>query len=127
MQTVVVEWKHLDKDGQTCDRCEETGTGIDAMVQELAVACKGKGVEVVFKETLLTADQIDQSNLILINGKPVEDILPDAKVSESCCCSCGDLTGKDEVCRTIIRFGVEYEAIPSQMVREAICRVAGCC
>jgi len=127
MKTVVVEWKHLDKDGRTCDRCAETGLGVAEVVRNLAAECRGKGVEIVFRETLLAADEINQSNLILINGVPVEEILPDARASESCCCSCGDLTGKDEVCRTIVRFGVEHEAIPPQMVREAICRVAGCC
>ncbi|MDH3454402.1 MAG: DUF2703 domain-containing protein [Desulfuromonadales bacterium] len=127
MKTIVVEWRHLDKDGETCDRCAETGAGVAELVRDLAAECRGKGVDIVFRETKLTAADIDQSNLILIDGVPVEDILPDATVSESSCCSCSDLTGNDECCRTIVRFGVEHEAIPPQMVREAICKVAGCC
>lgn len=127
MKKIVVEWMHLDKDGRTCDRCAETGVWVVEAVQALAAECREKGVEIVFKETLLAAEEIGQSNLILIDGVPVEDILPGAKASESCCCSCGDLTGQDEACRTIIFAGVEHEAIPPQMIREAICRVAGCC
>lgn len=127
MKTVVVEWKHLDQAGQTCDRCAETGAGVVETVQALAAECRQRGVELVFRETLLSPAEIAQSNLILIDGVAIEDILPGANASESCCCSCGELTGKDEVCRTIIRFGAEHEAVPPQMVREAICRVAGCC
>ncbi|MDH3392569.1 MAG: DUF2703 domain-containing protein [Desulfobulbaceae bacterium] len=127
MKKIVVEWMHLDKDGQTCDRCAETGVGVVETVQALAAECREKGVEIVFRETRLAPEQIDQSNLILVDGVPIEDLLPDAVASASCCCSCGDLTGKDESCRTIVRFGVVHEAIPPEMIREAICRVAGCC
>lgn len=127
MKRIVVEWKHLDKDGQTCDRCAETGVGVVETVQALQAECLGKGVEIVFRETLLAVAEIDQSNLILIDGVPIEDILPETKVSTSCCCSCGDLTGQEESCRTIVRFGTVHEAIPAQFIREAICRIASCC
>ena len=95
MKTVVVEWKHLDKDGQTCDRCAATGIGVVETVRNLAAECREEGVEIVFRETLLAPEEIDQSNLILIDGIPLEDILPDTTAAESCCASCGDLTGRE--------------------------------
>jgi len=127
MSRVVVEWKHLDVDGETCDRCGQTGADVAEVVRLLAAECGKKGVEILFRETRLPAAEIKQSNLVLINGVPIEEILPATFVSSSSCCSCSDLTGKEECCRTIVRFGMEHEAIPAQFVREAICLVARCC
>jgi hypothetical protein len=127
MKTVTVEWRHLDKEGKTCDRCAETGQGVAEMVHTLQQECRAKGVDILFTETKLSEAEISQSNLILINGKPIETLLPLATISASPCCSCGELTGKEECCRAIIRHGQVHEAIPQEFIREAICRVAGCC
>lgn len=127
MKTITIEWKHLDQDGKTCARCADTGKGLAEIVRELAAECSPKGVEIYLKETKLPAGEIGQSNLILINGTPLENILPATSSSVSNCCSCGELTGQEECCRTIVRFGTVHEAIPSDFIREAICRVAGCC
>jgi hypothetical protein len=48
------------------------------------------------------------------------------RVSESSCCSCGELTGKDEVCRTIVHFSEVYETIPQKIIRDDICKIANC-
>lgn len=68
MQTVTVEWRHLDNDGVTCDRCAETGDGIKKMVQQMDAKCSPSGVRIDFIETRSSASEIGQSNLILING-----------------------------------------------------------
>ena len=43
MKTLRIEWKHLAKDGKTCERCGETGATlrrvIDGLRAELAEAC----------------------------------------------------------------------------------------
>lgn len=127
MKTVMVEWLHLDKEGKTCERCAQTGQGIAELIQQLREECRPKGVEILFTETKITEAAIEQSNLILINGAPLEAILPQATASESRCCSCGELTGKEESCRTIVRLGQVYEAIPRDLIREAVCTVAHCC
>mgnify|MGYP001195801578 CR=1 FL=1 len=127
MKTVSVEWRHLDKDGKTCDRCAQTGEGVVELVQQMNAECRPHGVRIVFRETRLTEAEIDQSNLILINGTPLEALLPTTTVSTSPCCSCGDLTGREECCRTLVRFGQEHETIPQHFIREAICAMAGCC
>lgn len=127
MGTITVEWRHLDKEGKTCDRCAETGQGVVETVQRLQVECRAKGVKIIFTETKLSGAEIGQSNLILINGTPIESVLPMATASESSCCSCGELTGREETCRTILRHGQIHEAVPREFIREAICRVADCC
>jgi hypothetical protein len=127
MKTVTIEWKHLDQEGETCERCATTGKGIVELVRQLQAECAPKGVEIRFAETTLTAAEIGQSNLILINGAPLEMLLPQACAASSPCCSCGELTGKEESCRTIVWQGETHEAIPPALIRQAICRVAGCC
>lgn len=127
MKTVMVEWLHLEKEGKTCDRCARTGQGIAALSQRLREECRPKGVEILFTETKVTEAEIGRSNLVLINGVPLETVLPRTTASASGCCSCGELTGKEESCRTIVRQGQVYEAIPGEFIREAICKVAGCC
>ena len=127
MNTVTVEWRHLDKEGRTCDRCAETGQGIAELVQCMQEECKPKGVAILFTETKVSEAEIGQSNLVLINGRPIEAVLPRTAASASPCCSCGELTGREESCRTLIRHGQIYEAIPREFIREAVCRVAGCC
>ncbi|MBN2357363.1 DUF2703 domain-containing protein, partial [candidate division KSB1 bacterium] len=44
--------------------------------------------------TKLTPDELAQSNLILLNGIPIENILPNSRAAQSLCPSCCDFTGK---------------------------------
>ncbi|MDR9500735.1 MAG: DUF2703 domain-containing protein [Desulfurivibrionaceae bacterium] len=127
MERCIIEWRHLDVEGETCDRCAETGQAIVELVHRLQEECRAKGVEILFRETRVAAPEIGQSNLILVNGVPLESLLPGSRASESSCCSCSELTGQEECCRTIIRDDRVYEAIPKEWIREAICRVARCC
>lgn len=127
MKTIVIEWFHLEVGGATCQRCGDTGSELGRAVEDLRAECASKSVEILFRETLLAPNQIAKSNAILINGVPVEQILPHAEVSASCCPSCGDLTGRNEQCRTLVHLGQTYETIPRNLIRQAVCKVAGCC
>lgn len=127
MKTLTIEWKHLDKDGATCVRCRDTGKTLAEVVGELKRECKETGVQIVFRETLLGTDRIGESNQILFNDVPLEDLLPGAVAGESACQSCCDLLGQETTCRTIERDGKTYEAIPESMIRAVACRAAGCC
>jgi len=127
MQTIVIEWQHLDVAGATCQRCGDTGLELGRAVERLQAECAPKEVEIIFRETLLAADQIAQSNVILINDVPLESILPHTLAGTSCCTSCGDLTGRPEQCRTLVHLGQEYESIPQELIRRAICQIGGCC
>ncbi len=126
-QTIVIEWRHLDQDGATCDRCAETGSEIRVALTTLQQECGPRGVAIILRETLLAADAISESNRILINGTPLEELLPQAAAGENPCCSCTDLIGRQTSCRTIVRAGLTHEAVPARFIREAICEVARCC
>jgi len=127
MQTLNIEWRHLVKDGNTCFRCSDTGEALDSMINQLNQECQASGWEIRFIEIPLGAGDIDQSNMILINGVPIEDILPGAKSASSHCASCCEFTGRFTECRTVEFGGNRYEAIPEALIRSAVCSVADCC
>lgn len=127
MKNIVIEWLHLEVGGTTCQRCGDTGQELRQAVERLQAECTPRGVEILFKKTLLDPRQIAKSNMILINGVPLEQILPQAEASTSCCTSCGDLTGRNEECRTLVHLGRTYETIPQGLIRQAVCKVGGCC
>jgi hypothetical protein len=127
MKELEIEWKHLDVDGKTCDRCAGTGDEINQFINRLHEECALKDVHITLKEINLTEKDIEESNRIFINGIPLEDILPETTVSQNICTSCSDLLGSSTCCRTIIHTGKEYETIPKQLIREAVCKIAKCC
>jgi hypothetical protein len=92
LKKLVIEWRHLDEEGNTCIRCSETGAALGVVVERLAEECRPEGWEIVFKESKLTKDEIASSNLILLNGIPIENVLPNGRGSESHCESCCDLS-----------------------------------
>ena len=127
MKKIEIEWKHLDKDGSTCIRCADTGKELEKVIGELKRECRGRGMDIFFKETGLSEKEIDESNAVLINGEKIEHILPQASASSNCCGSCCEFTGRKTYCRTIELNGETYEAIPGSLIREAVCRVGQCC
>ena len=127
MKMLQIEWKHLDKEGATCVRCTDTGRTLAEVLKELARECKGSGIRVEFKETLLKASEIRQSNQIFFNGKLLEDLVPGATAGESSCASCCGIIGEDVACRTVEHDGTVYEAIPEHLIRVAAGRAVGCC
>lgn len=119
MNRLEIEWRHLDKDGKTCDRCSDTGETVRTAYADLIVELKPKGWEVALKETLLTDQEIPESNSIYLNGIAIEKLLPDTYRSENCCVSCGEILGAPTACRTLERNGQTFEAIPAAMIVEA--------
>lgn len=116
---LVIEWRHLNKAGQTCDRCADTGQSVRSAVESLVDALEPGGWKVALKETLLTEEEICESNAILLNGVPLEQLLPNTRKSENCCASCGELLGSPTMCRTLERDGQTFEAIPATLIVEA--------
>lgn len=124
MKTLKIEWRHLDVEGETCNRCYDTGENLAQEVKRLNRALKPQGMEVQMTEIKLDDTQIPQSNTILFNGVPIEDIL-DIRVSENYCDSCTALLGTDTYCRTVTYEGNEYEDIPAKAIRHAALKVLG--
>jgi hypothetical protein len=58
MNRLEIEWRHLDKNGKTCDRCSDTGETVRAAFADLVKELEPKGWEVIsLKETLLTSHE----------------------------------------------------------------------
>jgi hypothetical protein len=116
MKTLNIEWRHFETGGQTCDRCGDTGASLRRVIEELA---RTEGVTIEFHETHLLASSIAQSNMVLFNGVPLEELLDGAEISSNECCSCSCLIGEDTECRTLLYQGKTYEDIPEELIREA--------
>jgi hypothetical protein len=124
IKRLVIEWRHLVVDGATCERCGATGsevrTAVDALTKELG----SLGIKIVFKETALDPDQLEESNKILLNGKPVEDLIAGG-VTETPCSSCSTLTGTSACCRAVEVDNQQYEEIPAWLIKRAAYRAVG--
>lgn len=126
MKHLEIEWRHLDKEGNTCLRCADTGAALKEVVGSLAAECAPCGWEIALKETKLTEKELAESNTILVNGVPIESLLGAGR-SQSHCASCCDLVRVEPVrCRTIEHEGHTYEAIPGRLIRQAVCAVTQC-
>jgi hypothetical protein len=118
--TVDIEWRHIDLDGGTCIRCSRTGKSLRQVIAGLEEELKPRGIELSFTETTLPEEKLPQSNLILVDGRPLEDILAGAEAGENYCSSCSCLTGREAYCRTIHHDGETYEEIPGELIRKAV-------
>jgi hypothetical protein len=120
MKMLNIEWRHLDLEKGTCLRCSKTGKSLNQVISDLKKELKTQGIQIKFIETKLSEKEIQQSNIILINGKTIESILSGAKVSENYCSSCTCLTGNETYCRTIQYNDKTYEEIPEELIRKAV-------
>lgn len=125
MRDLTIEWRHYDKDGATCARCSATGQGLDEVIAELRDEFAPRGIRVVFVETRLAEEHMLESNIILFNGIPLEELLSGASASENACVSCSCLTGTETSCRTVEYDGKTYEEIPADLVRKAAYKALG--
>lgn len=125
MKQLVIEWRHLESQGRTCDRCSDTGEAVREVVAALKAELADQGVAVSFVETKLGQDRIPESNQIRFNGALLEDLLPEARAGENACCSCTELLGLETSCRTVEIGERTLESIPAELMRQAARRAAG--
>ena len=118
MKKLLIEWMHIDFEGETCERCWNTGQTLKTEVELLNTELNSKGFEVKYIETKIDNTQISQSNIILFNGIPIEQVL-NITVSKNYCESCTDLIGLESYCRIINFNDKEYEDIPAEAIRKA--------
>lgn len=122
---LVIEWKHIGNDvSGTCERCSLTGDAIRDVLKELEPYFQEKGIAIEFRETVLPDSEIEVSNQVLLDGRPLEDYLAGSEVVQTPCCSCACITGEDSaVCRAIEYEGDLYEAITPELLRQVIVSV----
>ncbi len=119
-----IEWKHLRVAGETCERCSGTIATIRQVLEDLRKEGRLTGVKVRVRETPLPPDRIAESNEVLINGTPIEQVLS-AGVGTTSCPSCASLTGEPSCCRTVELEGEVYEELSGSIIRRAILAVLG--
>jgi hypothetical protein len=127
MKTIDIEWRHLRVGGETCERCGNTGVLLRELVANLNRECEPRGVRVQLTVTPLVPEAIEQSNQVLIDGHPLEASVPTLRVGASRCDSCGELTGREESCRTLELGSESFEVPPAYLIRDVICRLGQCC
>lgn len=124
--TLTIEWKHLDKNGKTCDRCGDTGEALRDLVKRLRACCAPGKLKVRFREIKLTGRRIRESNAVKFNGTPIENLLPKAKTGESHCASCSEMVGGSVSCRTVESGGRSLASLPISVLWRAAMSAIGC-
>lgn len=118
MKTLKIQWHRLMADGQTCPRCGDTGKEVEKASRSLEQSLAPLGIKVFLEKHELTPGTFQKdpskSNIILINGRLLEEWLG-LKVGQSLCGGpCGD-----SECRTLGAGGQVYETIPAELIIKA--------
>ncbi|MCE5338804.1 MAG: DUF2703 domain-containing protein [Methanomicrobiaceae archaeon] len=118
---LVIEWKHIGSGiDNTCERCHETGMTLAAVLTEISTLLEMEGVSVRVVEIVLPNEAVAESNSLLFNGVPIEDLLEGVEVTTTPCCSCSCITCEEDTeCRALRYNGEEYEAIPPELIGRA--------
>jgi len=115
---LVISWQRLISDGNTCPRCGSTEDELDKAVLQLKEKLNPLGIEVILEKTELSLEEFKkdpiQSNKILFNGKPLEDLIGAETGQSQCCDICGD-----KKCRTVETKEESRETIPADMIVRA--------
>ncbi|NMC49329.1 MAG: DUF2703 domain-containing protein [Desulfovibrio sp.] len=118
-RSLLIEWRHLDVGGATCDRCSQTGKAAMDAIERLQKDLNTCDVDVKFVDTALKEGDIHQSNMIILNGVPLESLLDKASVVMTDCASCGCIIGKETKCRAVLIDEVLHEVITADMIHIA--------
>ena len=122
---MLIEWRHLDLGQPFCGHCSDTGANLWEVITALGQEHLLDDVELELENTILPPEQMDESNVVLINGMPVEKIL-DPGVPFTECCSCEASHGEHgHVPRGAPGRDDVFKAIPREMLRAAILKVLG--
>jgi len=124
--TLLVEWRHIGESvDATCERCAATGRTLNEVVAAIRPALSARRIRVRVTETVLPPERIAESNTILFNGIPIEDLLDEVRVEMTPCASCSCITGTDASCRAIVCGEDTHEAVPADLIRRAALRAVG--
>lgn len=113
-----IKWQRLVAKGETCPRCESTEQELNKAIDKLQQALSPLEIKVTLEKEEINISEFEQdplqSNRILINDQPIENLLK-GKVGQSPCCEvCGPTD-----CRTMEIDGQIYETIPSELIIQA--------
>lgn len=120
-EVLTVEWRHVGENiDSTCERCSQTGNTLREVLDEIEPLMSEKGIRIEVKETVLANEKIEESNMILFNGIPLENLIEGMEITQTPCASCACITGQDDVkCRAVNYEGKMHEAVPAELIRRA--------
>ena len=119
MKHLIIRWQRfVNENGQTCNRCSNTGSTVDNAYEKLKKSLAELGIKVELKKEALgfsafIKDPL-QSNRIWIGERPLEEWVG-ATVGKSKCC---DVCSESE-CRTISINQDTFENIPEDLIIKA--------
>lgn len=108
---ILIELHHLDLGEIACGRCSDTGETLLNVIAELGGEHLLDDAVLEVKNTLLLTNRANESNMVINNGIPLEQIL-DEKVGCAQCSACSEFCGQQD--RDIVT------AIPEEKLRKAI-------
>ncbi len=117
-RSIVIETTVLRVGDETCDRCGTTIEIVRSAARDLQDVLFALNVRVSLVEHAASEDDIDASNAVLVNGRPVEEWLGAKRVSTDCP-SCGDLLGESTCCGAIEVEGTVFESYTAEQIRDA--------
>lgn len=120
-----ITWQRLLDDAvATCPRCSETEQNLDAAETLLQPLLAQRGIYIHLQKKRILPLAFNQnplaSNLILIEGRPLETWLQAETGKSKCCDVCGD-----NECRMLIFDGNVYEVVPAKLIMRGILKAAG--
>ncbi len=137
MKKLVINFLYLDL--SVCERCQATDKVLDEALDDLRQEIKSVK-ELTINKIKITSDEEAQnynfirSPTIRLNGVDIEEILTgkleikdnycDSCV-KGCADSCSAVTGGGTQCRIVEYEGKTYEAVPKEMIKDAITKVGG--
>lgn len=125
---LVVDFLYLNL--MLCERCKATDNVLDEALVELKEDLRNVKELTIRKIKIETEDEAKNYNLIKsptirINGKDIEEILTGTlDIKDNYCQTCAASCGNSR-CRTFKYKGETYDAIPKEMIIEAIRKILG--
>jgi hypothetical protein len=114
----LIETIALRVDGQTAGRCTDTVESARIAVRQLRADLEPLGVTVTLSEHDAVADDLSDSNAVLINGRSVEEWIGAERVYTDCP-SCGAMVGEPVSCGAISIEGSVEDSFSVEQIREA--------
>ena len=111
MTPLVVEWRRLAVEGETCERCGCTGANVRAAVEAMSPVLAAQGITLELREVEFPPGEIAHSNEVLVDGTLIEELIG-GETAVSDCASCGDLVGEPCSLPDGERCGPNIEELP---------------
>lgn len=121
-----IEWRHIGESvDATCEWCAATSRTLAEVLDEIRPMLSARRIRIRVHETVLPHDRIEESNILLFNGVPIEDLIDDVQIEETPCSSCACMTGTDAACRALVCGDQTFEGVPADLIRRAALKAAG--